>query len=608
MRKTLSQQADLNEYYQALAQSLAAPRQNSPILHSVRHFFPICIKLGKFITTPGKLVPHIAPQQPRWQLRFAPELENEYRTYQLREHIPRIRMLIYTAMGMMLFYSWMDYVFLPPPVLYYSLAIRLLIGIPVMMLILWASYYFQHHWFYRVYAFSYLVIGLGIFFILGICRLYLVMLPYEGLFLFLMFGYFLMALPFRPTVMISCLVTGLYLWMEWILGLQPNNLPYNGFFLVSANIVGIVGCFLLERLMRQNFLTLRQLRIANQEAELDVQNKTRFVAAASHDLRQPIHAMGLMIGRLQQQPEQAPQLSQQLAGAHAQLNELLNSLLDISKLDAGLIHANMHNVNLAHIQAQLPQAAQVEYALGNQWVYADPILLSRVLNNLIVNAIRHSAASKIEVFSRQHNGHCEIIVRDNGIGIAPEKHAQLFLPFQASRVGLGLGLAIVKELCDLMRVPLNFSSSSGHGCEFNLQLICAEATAKHTTTAQAHGHILLLEDHPETRGMLTDLLSGWGYRVSAPVDFSSAQMDADTDIIIADYSLGAMTGLQWIIQLRRQRADIPALLMSAHIPNAAISAARSAGIDFLPKPAMPVNIKLWLEKIQRQNGRTIAQP
>lgn len=540
------------------------------------------------------------PQQPRWRLRFNQPLETQYRVYQLREHIPRIRMLVYTAIAMMLFYSYMDYVFLPTPVLYYSLAIRLLIGIPVMLMILVASYYLSQRWFYPLYAFSYLIIGLGVFAILAICRMYLVMLPYEGLFLVLMFGYFLMALPFKSTVIISCSVSGLYLWMEWFFGLQDNSLPYNAFFLVSANIVGIVGCFLLERLMRMNFLNLHQLQQANAEAEQDVKNKTHFVAAVSHDLRQPIHAMGLMIERLQQQPQHAQALSQQLHEAHQQLNELLNSLLDISKLDAGLIQASMQSAALSQLSRQLPQADNLEYALGDYWVHTDPILLNRVLTNLIVNAQRHSQASRIEVFSHTSQGKIEIVVRDNGIGISPEKHAQLFLPFQASRLGLGLGLAIVKELCDLMQIPLNFSSAPGQGCEFRLQLPLATPPLAPPTRYQDGMHVLLLEDHAETRHQLTDLLKGWGYQVSAPQDFSAAPQLLPCDMIIADYSLGSSTGLEWILALRAQRAALPALLMSAHIAAAEVDKARLNGIDFLPKPAMPVNIRIWLEKHARQ--------
>lgn len=540
------------------------------------------------------------PQQPRWRLRFNQPLETQYRIYQLREHIPRIRMLVYTAIAMMLFYSYMDYVFLPTPVLYYSLVIRLLIGVPVMLIILVASYYLSQRWFYPLYAFSYLIIGLGIFAILAICRMYLVMLPYEGLFLFLMFGYFLMALPFKPTVIISCSVTGLYLWMEWFLGLQDNSLPYNAFFLVSANIVGIVGCFLLERLMRMNFLNLHQLQQANAEAEQDVKNKTRFVAAVSHDLRQPIHAMGLMIERLQQQPQHAQALGQQLHEAHQQLNELLNSLLDISKLDAGLIQASMQPTALSQLSRQLPQADNIQYTLDEYWVHTDPVLLNRVLTNLLVNAQRHSQASRIEVFCHAQHDNIEIVVRDNGVGISPEKHAQLFLPFQASRLGLGLGLAIVKELCDLMSIPLNFSSAPGGGCEFRLQL--PRAAARITPAPQPNEglHVLLLEDHAETREQLTDLLKGWGYQVTAPQVFTLPAEFTACDMIIADYSLGSSTGLEWILALRAQFADLPALLMSAHIAAPEVNKARLHGIDFLAKPAMPVNIRVWLEKHARQ--------
>jgi two-component system, sensor histidine kinase len=538
-----------------------------------------------------------AVPQPRWRLRFHPPLENQYRTYQLREHIPRIRMLVYTAIAMMLFYSYMDYVFLPAPVLYYSLAIRLLIGVPVMIMILVASYYLTQRWFYPLYAFSYLIIGLGIVAILTICRLNLVMLPYEGLFLLLMFGYFLMALPFQPTVLISCGVTGLYLWMEWFMGLQDNSLPYNAFFLVSANIVGVVGCFLLERLMRMNFLNLHQLQQANAEAEQNVKNKTRFVAAVSHDLRQPIHAMGLMIDRLQQQPQQANQLSKQLHDAHKQLNELLNSLLDISKLDAGLTQASMQSTSLQQLSRQLPHAENIALRLGEFWVNTDPILLSRVLTNLIVNAQRHSQANLIEVFSRELHGQIEIVVRDNGIGISPEKHAQLFLPFQASRLGLGLGLAIVKELCDLMHIPVDFRSAVGAGCEFRLLLPCAVANVENSHPTSNRIKVLLLEDHTETRVQLINLLRDWGYQVTAPQEFTLPEQPPACDMIIADYSLGATnTGLDWIQAARTQQTDLPALLMSAHIAAQEMDKTWQQGIDFLPKPAMPVNIRLWLEK------------
>jgi len=212
--------------------------------------------------------------------------------------------------------------------------------------------------------------------------------------------------------------------------------------------------------------------------------KSRFLAVASHDLRQPLHALNLFIAQLRSEKDQAEKnrLIARIDAAAAAMNELFNSLLDISKLDAGVLAPSisafpvdqlLQRIEMTFTAAALEKNLRLRVVSSRAWVRSDFILLERILLNLVSNAVRYTQAGGIVVGCRRRAGVLQIEVWDNGIGIAEDQQRNIFGEFhqlqtdhQDRRGGLGLGLAIVDRLCRLLEHPIELASRPGRGSHF----------------------------------------------------------------------------------------------------------------------------------------------
>lgn len=545
-------------------------------------------------------------QKKFWQLQFTPELEQEFMEYRLHYYIPRIRILAYTAVAMILMYCYIDYVQFAGDALNHTIGVRVFLEASIILVLLGASYRIKDPvLFYRIFSFTYCINSLSILFTLLYSHMNGIPLPYESLFVLLMFGYFLLGLPLWHSAITSVSISSAYVLGEYFIGTKTQEVFYAGFFLACANAVGIVGAYLLERLSRANFLYLSQARLAHEIALSDVNNRSRFIAAASHDLRQPIHAIGLMIDRLHNHPEEVEKTTPRLYQAHEQFNELLTSLLDISRLDMGLVAPNLSDVHLSKLMSIVPNIPTVHTDVANNlWVHSDNILLSRTIGNLVTNALRHSQATRIDVYAKRYEEHVKLVIKDNGVGMDDQQRETIFSPYERGdhdQQGLGLGLAIVKELCTLMEIPLDLVCAPQQGCQFTLTLPAVEPKAKpiDKPTQAKVLRIFLLEDDDQQRLYVEALLKDWGHIVTTPPSLYAPVGDhADRiDLILADYDLGKdVTGLQWIKALREQNASLPALLVSANGDPDLPKHCRQMQVGFLPKPVTPVSLRLWLER------------
>lgn len=378
----------------------------------------------------------------------------------------------------------------------------------------------------------------------------------------------------------------------------------------------------------------RQLRARKEEAEQANQAKSRFLAAASHDLRQPMHALGMFIATLARQPH-APEsrhLIDQIDQAVSAMGDLLDSLLDISRLDAGIIEANptgfaLQSVfdRLASNFLDLAEAKGLELVIRHtsQWVTSDRILLERILGNLISNAIRYTKHGRILVATRRSHGHVRIEVRDSGMGIPLDaqqsvfqEFVQLHNPARDRSKGLGLGLAIVKRLTSLLGHQLTLKSRPGHGSTFALQV-------PHTQPVQQqHGmpmplldeqsfaglSVLIIDDDALVRESLASLLGSWGCLVSQDAGdqppFSLLE-DAVTrpDIILCDLRLaGPMNGREMIGALRAYQGQaIPAAIITGDTDPETMHNAGETGLAVLMKPLRPAQLRTLIKALQRQS-------
>lgn len=375
--------------------------------------------------------------------------------------------------------------------------------------------------------------------------------------------------------------------------------------------------------MRQQRAELNiRLQQALERAELANAAKTRFLASASHDLRQPIHALTLFSGSLSLRPldERSAAIARQIESATTALGTQLDALLDISRLDAGVVQKNLATLDLSAMLQQLlqelsPLAAPKSLVLRYEGpselpVRSDAGLLLRVLRNLLSNAVKYTEAGAVTVTARVEAGHCELAIRDTGPGIPAADQERVFEEFyqlgNAERdrsKGLGLGLAIVRRLTALLDIPLVLQSLPGEGCCFLLRLPLASSTESRLedgrlTVSQrvpSSVRVLVVDDEESVRLGMQTLLEEMGFAVRLAATGSAAlQLSREwpPTIALVDFRLrGGEDGLSVIAALRTLNPQLPALLVSGDTAPDRLQAAQAQGLVLLHKPLAAAPLK-----------------
>jgi signal transduction histidine kinase len=387
-----------------------------------------------------------------------------------------------------------------------------------------------------------------------------------------------------------------------------------------------------EDLERQVETVTRELRLQKEQAESATLAKSRFLGAASHDLRQPSHALGMFVARLSQLPmEPAMRLLVDKLDLSVQtLQDLLDGLLDLSRLDAGSVQPRMGPVDLNQLLASVRHSLQgMAEAKGLRlrlrptrlWAHSDALLLQRMLVNLVINAIRYTERGTVLVCCRPHpSGQgVRIEVWDSGIGIPAQHHEDVFQEFYqlANRAGdrnfgLGLGLNIVQRSAALLGHGIALRSQPGCGTRFSILLGAASAvdTAPGLLTDPTERlagnlrditgmRVLLIEDNANARAAVQELLQSWGCEVQDAADLAGALahvQSAVPDVILSDYHLGASdTGIACIAAVRAQcGSPIPACLMSGDTHEAFLQEVKAAQLPLLHKPVRPAKLRSLL--------------
>jgi len=357
------------------------------------------------------------------------------------------------------------------------------------------------------------------------------------------------------------------------------------------------------------------LRVQKDAAEAATLAKSRFLAAASHDLRQPVHALSLFVGALQgaSLPPDAQRLLDHIDGAVASVDGLFAALLDISRLDAGAVPVRpsvfpirplLDRILTDHAMEASAKAIALRLYGDGAYVRTDPVLLERILRNLVSNAVRYTEQGRVVVGARRRGDTLRIEVWDSGRGIPLDEQERVFEEFRqlhepgAERgPGLGLGLAIVRRLSDLLGLAVSLRSTPGRGSCFSLSVPLAAAPAAGAPAdaglAPVSGLIVVIDDNAGIRQAMGALLRRWGHTacVGDSGETVLAELDRRPDLIICDYHLssGALsagqTGIATIAMLRACfGTDVPAMLITGDSDAALAEAAQAAGLLLLHKP------------------------
>jgi two-component system, sensor histidine kinase len=531
----------------------------------------------------------------------------------------RLLLIVGTAIVFQLVYLLLDLVLMPITVSVLLAPVRLLaIGVTVLAYFYCCRPQSPASRTQAVYALAYTFNAVAVVLIIHICWTLGVPMPYDGLFLVLLFGYVLLGVSFRTVMLSSWGFCILFLLLGLLLQGLSAPLAYQGLFLFCANLIGSVGAYMQEHGQRGAWLNLRLLDLARQRAEADDARKLRLLAAASHDLRQPLNAMGLYAQHLLEQNQEPAiqRISSRLATSVEQLSRLLQSLFDYTRLTLpGGVEAKPEAFSLGPLLRRLTdetraeaeeQGVQLQLESDESWVRSDPLLLERMLRNLLANALRHAEARQVWIKAYQHQGELLLEVGDDGRGLSEQEQGQIFEEFQQlnnpgrnSERGLGLGLAIVRQLAQLLDHPLQLHSSPGQGARFQLRLPLSEIgawKAPAAPVAALQGRILLLEDDTAGRDALSALLRRWGCEVWACADLQEALAcieQAQPHLVISDYRLADKEdGLRAIERLREAAGSmLPALLITADISPQLQERCIPAHATLLGKPLLPARLR-----------------
>lgn len=380
---------------------------------------------------------------------------------------------------------------------------------------------------------------------------------------------------------------------------------------------------LLDHLRRQT----QEAERARAAAEATSSEKTRFFGAASHDLRQPVHALGLYVSLLlRRAPPDGERrtLVGHIASCVETLDRLLSALLDVYRADGAREQARPTPMPLqAVFDTVVAQGRPEAEAKGivvrrvptRVWVRSDRAVLERIVGNLVTNAIRYTEEGRVVVGVRRGQGVCRIVVADTGIGIAEADRHRIFDEFYQAdnpernrEKGFGLGLAIVRRLCFAMKYRIEVHSLPGRGSQFRVTVPCVEPDLREEPApAESHGPdqvspaVLLVEDDPLVRDAMERLLDDWGleYESCADGDAALAALTADPGRhwhILLDYRLaGRETGLDVADRIRGTLRPAPpiTLITGESDPNVH-GAATARGIPVLRKPLKPLRLRAVL--------------
>jgi signal transduction histidine kinase/CheY-like chemotaxis protein len=395
--------------------------------------------------------------------------------------------------------------------------------------------------------------------------------------------------------------------------------------------------------LQESYSTLeRKVEERTRQLEVATQAKSRFLATASHDLRQPLHALGLFVAQLRgsSRAEDRRRIVERIEMALSAMNELFNALLDVTKLDAGALAPTLTEFPVAHILKRIEttfsevareKGLSLKVIDNGAWLRSDGILLERIVSNLVSNAIRYTSRGRVLVGCRRRGKQLRIEVWDTGPGIPEDQRQNIFGEFYRIKSpnagqpsGLGLGLAIVDRLSHLLDHPIDVKSAVGRGSCFSVtvQTIGApspapakapEAVTMRRFALSESKLVVVIDNDPLVLEGMSSLIRSWGCSVvtSDSADAALALLTEKAklpDLIISDYHLSDdKTGIEAISQLRQALdAPIPAFLMSGDVNTGPLLAARAHGYPLLHKPIEPMALRATLAQIVKKRPAAVG--
>lgn len=455
-------------------------------------------------------------------------------------------------------------------------------------------------------------------------------------------------------ISIAGATTSIYMPAFFVFAITIVAVLFNTFFFIGEGeayntiafslIYYLVTILVFTRFNENNFISAKRLEYENKSlltqvteqknlAENAVVAKNHFLAATSHDLRQPLHAMNLYIDVLHSRLTDPVNVDilEKIKLSGGALTDLLHGLLDISRLDASVIENRPQHIKLTQFIKPFENEFSPETVEPNltfnidideqHIAYVDPILFERILRNLLSNAFKYTQKGDIQLRSTVVNSKLIISVIDTGIGVPEEKLSSIFSEFvqidnpeRDRSKGLGLGLSIVKRLCDLQNIEMIFNSQLGKGTQVHLTLEQGEAALMPIVPVTIYSsfkylNILCIDDEKSVRDGIEMLIHSWKCKPIIADDGANAldairKLNSKIDIIISDLRLrNEESGISVIESIREElNEDVPAIIITGDTAVDRIELVRDAKrIVLLHKPIQPKDLRKKIESLLKES-------
>jgi signal transduction histidine kinase/CheY-like chemotaxis protein len=450
----------------------------------------------------------------------------------------------------------------------------------------------------------------------------------------------------RPAVYLSLLPALVPLLLALTLGPATGALPFSANEVLLASLSAAFLLALLRLTLKQNdsLALLLAVRVHNEDlvgqlrSQIELaaranQEKTRFVASAAHDLRQPLHALGMFCASLEQRLQNTPErpLVRNMMNAIEALEGSLGAMLDLSRLDAGIVQVALQTFPIRDVFRRLYQQfggdaearnLSLRFRATRRIVRSDPLLLERVLANLVQNALRYARQGGVLVAARRHPSGVALEVWDTGVGIPPDKREMIFREFyqidnpeRDRGRGLGMGLAIVQRLCNLLEHRLDLNSTVGRGSVFRVVVPAGDPNAIDTPAAEADTlpprktgtvTVLLIDDERAIREATRELLRPLQVDVLTAGTIAEAttlaREAADRiDLILSDWRLrGQENGIEAVRAVRAEAGEsTPAVLVTGDTSPDLLKLAHESGLVIMHKPLQPRVLLRLIKHLRR---------
>ena len=521
---------------------------------------------------------------------FDTTLEASYQDYRHQKNLQIVPNFVIISTVVLVIFALSDLAVLPDEWATNCALMRLLINIPlVLSCSLAAQLKVRQGFFDLLIGIAYLSVGWVVVYVIYLAETAQFPLPHEGIFIVLLFGFFLLQQRLRVVCLLCGVISISYLMMLQSMEKPATEILYAILFVISFNFAGLGLIFIHDRSRRELFLNEQVMISRKEKDQQDIEQRKQLAATASHDLRQPLQGLNLLVENwLQTREGKDHHFAQKIKDGLGHVNRLLNGLFSLSHIENGDIQVRYEEIQLHEFLEEIvrEERARMEekgieptlICSQSIQVCTDPILLGRIVRNILHNTIDHSGASEFKLSARTERDRCILMIVDNGRGVDPSQLARLKTRFikgpSKTKTGLGVGLFIIEQLSQRLGMFLKVRTQFGGGFRYQMSLPTVSAPTIRRKAAlipdaqrAQNGRLLIAENDEMILDGLKSMCQQGGFSGEAYAQGNALLSNRQFpryDCMVTDYHLDPYTGVELINHVRaHSHVTLPAIVLTA---------------------------------------------